>query len=1012
MAASNKSEKASTVVTSSSVSSVAHARAKAEAAKVRASYASKEAQLKVEKTKIDVELEVLMLHREADIAVAEAAVLEEEAECESRKSVSDGVKRERTQEYVRSQIKLSEPQGPPPVPPANDNNGHSGETLVTWDGSQGSDPKPQPKSSKPKPDDNHAPLLTQRASETPKVEQTNKVLSPFSNPFTPHYNTPASMLHSAEPFAQYMARRDLITSGLYQYDDRPENFRAWFSSFNGATAEVALTPTQELDLMTKWLGKESSNQVKRIRSVHINNPKTALKKAWERLWECYAAPEIIEKSLFQRLDSFPRLTTKDNVKLQELGDLLQEIHGAKEDGYLPGLLYLDTSRGIGPIVDKLPYGLQEKWMSHGSQYKEENDGCFPPFSYFCKFICKEAKKRNDPSFNQYNSQTHLKLERPYQKNFHSAKPIVVHKTNITPPNKDFNKNCPLHNKPHPLKKCRTFRNKLLDERKAFLKEKGICFKCCSSDTHLAKDCKSTVKCSECGSTYHDTVMHPGPPPQTDRAPSRAKEDGGEGENPDNAAVTTTCTTVCGPEKKEICMYFVKGHCRNEDKCFKEHSKMPYKWEVKEGLSWAALPDNEGIEKDYCNPAKTYSSGVCFDTMTRGSDTVRRLSTVSSVIEPNYILTTSWAWYWEDEYGNWIQYASSGGGHNAASISSEELEQKYTQDNKAEMEFMAGSQTYTLCFQDMIQTNKRYGTKKLVRRRPVFVSAVDAETIRKTKPAPNRQMKTLPSHWNKAQTPEVGYKKLKLESDSSEYSGIERLFKTTMRGFSIQQIERIQNKALWEVFQWQKDQMKKNNTGKNVAEKQLFHGTDSKHVDAICYNNFDWRICGTHGTAYGKGSYFARDAKYSHSYTGDSTTRCMFVCRVLVGDYIVGHSSYTRPPSKDGGDTIFYDSCVNDVHDPSIFVVFEKHQIYPEYLIKYSETSQLSSSPYYRPNPPVVNRAAYASTTNYQPTPAPPVQAATPRYQPQPASRSYPSSYSYTSHSPSQSSKSDNSCIIS
>lgn len=47
-------------------------------------------------------------------------------------------------------------------------------------------------------------------------------------------------------------------------------------------------------------------------------------------------------------------------------------------------------------------------------------------------------------------------------------------------------------------------------------------------------------------------------------------------------------------------------------------------------------------------------------------------------------------------------------------------------------------------------------------------------------------------------------------------------------------------------------MKKNNRGKDVAEKQLFHGTDRKHVDAICKNNFDWRICGTHGTAYGKG----------------------------------------------------------------------------------------------------------------------------------------------------------------
>lgn len=31
--------------------------------------------------------------------------------------------------------------------------------------------------------------------------------------------------------------------------------------------------------------------------------------------------------------------------------------------------------------------------------------------------------------------------------------------------------------------------------------------------------------------------------------------------------------------------------------------------------------------------------------------------------------------------------------------------------------------------DMLQVNKRYGTKKLVRRRPIFVSAADADTIR-------------------------------------------------------------------------------------------------------------------------------------------------------------------------------------------------------------------------------------------------------------------------------------------
>ncbi|KAI4891780.1 hypothetical protein NFI96_017338 [Prochilodus magdalenae] len=394
------------------------------------------------------------------------------------------------------------------------------------------------------------------------------------------------------------------------------------------------------------------------------------------------------------------------------------------------------------------------------------------------------------------------------------------------------------------------------------------------------------------------------------------------------------------EKTEICMYFVKATCKHGDKCMKEHSKLPYKWEVRNGTAWIAIANNEAIEKDYCDPAKTYSSGldpVYFDTMTRGCYAVRRLSTVSSVVQPSFILTTNWLWYWEDEFGNWIQYASSSGGHNTASITSEELEQKFIQDNNAVVEFTAGSQSYTLNFQDMIQTNKRYSTKKLVRRRPEFVSATDAQTIRTSKRQIN--FKALPTHWDKALTRETGYERVQLQSTSSEYKEVQNLFSATMHGFSIQQIERIQNKALWEVFQWQKDVMKKNKGGRIVAEKQLFHGTDPKHIDAICLNNFDWRICGTHGTAYGKvrrsllmdinGSYFARDAKYSHGYTGDTTTRCMFVCRILVGDYTVGNSSYVRPPSKDGGDTIFYDSCVNDFHNPSVFVVFEKHQIYPE-----------------------------------------------------------------------------------
>lgn len=48
-------------------------------------------------------------------------------------------------------------------------------------------------------------------------------------------------------------------------------------------------------------------------------------------------------------------------------------------------------------------------------------------------------------------------------------------------------------------------------------------------------------------------------------------------------------------------------------------------------------------------------------------------------------------------------------------------------------------------------------------------------------------------------------------------------------------------------------MKKLNRGKEIDERLLFHGTNTSHLYDICGQNFDWRICGTHGTLYGKGT---------------------------------------------------------------------------------------------------------------------------------------------------------------
>lgn len=147
---------------------------------------------------------------------------------------------------------------------------------------------------------------------------------------------------------------------------------------------------EELDM----LSRESSEHVKRICSVHIRDPKAAPRKAWGWLQDCYASPEIIEIALFKKLDNFPRISATDYTKFRELGDLLMQLQYAKAEGYLLGSMYMDTAHSISPKVEKLHYGHQEKWISHGSWYKGENGGCFPPKSFVLLFRQRQGGSKS------------------------------------------------------------------------------------------------------------------------------------------------------------------------------------------------------------------------------------------------------------------------------------------------------------------------------------------------------------------------------------------------------------------------------------------------------------------------------------------------------------------------------------------------------------------------------------------------------------------------------------------
>ena len=95
------------------------------------------------------------------------------------------------------------------------------------------------------------------------------------------------------------------------------------------------------------------------------------------------------------------------------------------------------------------------------------------------------------------------------------------------------------------------------------------------------------------------------------------------------------------------------------------------------------------------------------------------------------------------------------------------------------------------------------------------------------------------------------------------------------------------------------------------------------------------------TAFGKGTSFAVNANYSarktYSPSDANGNRFMFYACVLTGEFTKGSHRLKVPLPKDPSRStvILYDSVVDNVSTPNIYVVFTDAQCYPDYLITFT-----------------------------------------------------------------------------
>ena len=227
----------------------------------------------------------------------------------------------------------------------------------------------------------------------------------------------------------------------------------------------------------------------------------------------------------------------------------------------------------------------------------------------------------------------------------------------------------------------------------------------------------------------------------------------------------------------------------------------------------------------------------------------------------------------------------------------------------------------------------------------------------------------PEYWDEVSDPSVA-ERFTVRTGSDEYRRVSTAFMLTLdrSQFTIHSIERVQNMELWRTYAAKRESICERedaaDAARNYVRNWLFHGCPSDVVPKILQQGFNRSFCGANATLYGKGVYFARDASYStyplYCKPDAQGVQTCFLVRAVIGDWCKAKRDDITPGVRNVAKNILYDSTVDNLQNPSIFVLYHDAQTYPEYIVRFSQTWDpdnprphpkpgLPAHPNYRPN---------------------------------------------------------------
>lgn len=175
----------------------------------------------------------------------------------------------------------------------------------------------------------------------------------------------------------------------------------------------------------------------------------------------------------------------------------------------------------------------------------------------------------------------------------------------------------------------------------------------------------------------------------------------------------------------------------------------------------------------------------------------------------------------------------------------------------------------------------------------------------------------------------------LDPNTAEFQDVSKRLLLNLPLANIHEIRRLQNPYMWRLLQQKKAVLSERYNETQLNMQTLFHGIDPQDIDTICKENFDWRRKINIEQSYGQGAYFSNSAAVARKHCTPNTHGriFMFLAQVIIGMVVKGEPSFTRPPSNPSMNAL-YDTTVDDVTAPQIFVKYDKEEYYPDYVIEF------------------------------------------------------------------------------